>query len=53
MSALKSTTAVNMLIATIPLDPTTAHAERDIVETDTPARRLVKTVPLGRWSTTI
>ena len=53
MSALKSTTAVNMLIATIPLDPTTAHAERDIVEMDTPARRLVKTVPLRRWSTTI
>lgn len=48
MSALKSTNAVNMLVVTIPLDPTTVHAERDIMETDTPARNLVKTVPLRR-----
>lgn len=44
MSALKSTNAVNMLVVTIPLGPTTVHAERDIMETDTPARNLVKKV---------
>lgn len=53
MSALKSTNAVNMLVVTIPLGPTTVHAERDIMETDTPARNLVKTVPLRRWSITM
>ena len=44
MSALKSTNAVNMLVVTIPLGPTTVHAERDIMETDTPVRNLVKKV---------